>query len=743
MESLTALPFTHVDPAVARAAIARLFLEKADADAGSIALHPHQLSAIARIRATLNEFGGALLCDPVGTGKTYTALAVSSRDDRILVAAPSVLRTMWLEAAQSVNRTIAFVSLEALSRGRTPGERYSFLIVDEAHHARNPAARRYALLSRLATGASVLLLSATPIHNRHRDLIALLAIFLGERAAGLTKAELGRCVLRRERMEGAAPPLPRTGQLIWCAMPESDALPRMLLALPPPLPPRDGGDGGALVIHSLIRAWASSDAALAAGLTRRLQRATALISALEDGTWPSKAELRTWIAADDSVQLAFSALLSSPVRETQHLLSVIQAHRDGVSKVHAALRAENRADQARAALIRRIRAAHPGKRIVAFSQYAATVGILFRMLAHDGEVAALTGDSGRVAGGNVSRAEVIERFAPEATGRRAPHPAEAVSLLLTTDLLSEGVNLQDAAVVIHLDLPWTPARMEQRLGRLARIGSPHAEVHAYAIRPPASAEAIVRLDAILREKMTAAGILTSEFRSLAGPAPRPAGERNEPALIESSRDVIRRWLEGDQPPDDGRPLVASVSAPVSGFLALCARHGRMQLVACLGGVIRDDPAMILECIRLCHSGLPTLHAPDFTASIHALSSWMIADSSMAGPSLSTSSQSHARRRALDRISAVSRRARPHTRARISGLACRARDAVSGRFGIHAERELEQLAAVEAGDEEWLERVLEFAESASVRRSTHSVEIGKIRVLLVFSDALALSPATEG
>jgi len=69
--------------------------------------------------------------------------------------------------------------------------------------------------------------------------------------------------------------------------------------------------------------------------------------------------------------------------------------------------------------------------------------------------------------------------------------ADRIDLLLSTDLLSEGVNLQDAEVVVHLDIPWTAARLEQRVGRLARMGSKHSTVTVYLIRPPASAAALL------------------------------------------------------------------------------------------------------------------------------------------------------------------------------------------------------------------------------------------------------------
>jgi hypothetical protein len=121
---------------------------------------------------------------------------------------------------------------------------------------------------------------------------------------------------------------------------------------------------------------------------------------------------------------------------------------------------------------------------------------------------------------------------------------------------------------------------------------------------------------------------------------------------------------------------------------------------------------------------------------------MIADSSMAGAAASAVGRSQARSRALRRISAASRHARPHNRDRISSLARRAREAVTGGFGIHAEGELERISAIASTDEQWLENVIEFGESARVKTSRSAADVGTIHVLMVFSDAIALTPATE-
>ena len=62
---------------------------------GSITLHPHQRSAVERLDTAIDQLGGALLCDDVGMGKTYVALAVARRFTNPLIVAPAALIDMW------------------------------------------------------------------------------------------------------------------------------------------------------------------------------------------------------------------------------------------------------------------------------------------------------------------------------------------------------------------------------------------------------------------------------------------------------------------------------------------------------------------------------------------------------------------------------------------------------------------------------------------------------------------------
>lgn len=704
MESVTIA--SPVDAAVARAVIAEAMLGSASgtsAFVGRIVLQSHQVSAVVRLRRAIDEFGGALLCDPVGTGKTFVALALPQRGARPLVVAPAVLKEMWTRAAQMAELSIAFCSFESLSRGNIPDRDFDLLIVDEAHHARNPATRRYEALSRLAAQSDVLLLTATPIHNRRADLDSLLSLFMGERAKTMGIGELGRCVIRRASLARSVEGMPRVESLIWCRVTETDRIPADLLALPPPLPPRDGGDGGALVIHSLIRQWASSDAALAGGLRRRLVHAEALIAALEDGTWPSRSELQTWIAGEDAIQLSFSSLLALRSNDTATLLSTVISHRDALKAVLVECR-ESQSDNERAKLIRHIRTTNGGRRIVVFSQYADTINGMFSLLARDGEVAALTGAGSRVAGGTISRSEAISRFAPLANGCPAPRQAEAVTLLLTTDLLSEGVNLQDAGVVVHLDLPWTPAKMDQRLGRIARIGSLHENVVSYALTPPIASSDIVRIEAILKRKIKEAGVVAAEFPSLNSWVADRSDE-NAPQLTESGRDILSQWLDPNRAMRADGVITAVVDADIDGFLAACRDSSQFALVGCVGSHISEDPHVVLRLLRHCSGESSKARQCDIEDSLEKLNAWLYSRDATSGIQPSPKTSSSIRRSALRRVDRAVRTARQHERARFGAMAREARDLLRGILGHHIENEISRVCSECPSDRVFLEHVI--------------------------------------
>ncbi len=703
----------------ARAAIAVLLAHDSHATEtlGTIVLHDHQRSAAVRIRAALTEFRGALLADVTGLGKTYVALAVA-RDARApIIVAPAALREMWRAAMADAGVRMPFVSIESLSRQRpetaTEAAVNDLVIVDEAHHARNPATARYRALATLTQRATVLLLSATPIHNSEADLRALLALFLGARAATIDIETAMRCVIRRTAGDSRVR-LPRVEGSRRLPIADDEERMRSIIALPPPTPPSDGGDGGILLVYSLLRRWASSQAALAESLRRRLARATALLDALETGRYPSQRELSAWSYADGAMQLAFPELTASAAPgalPAAGLCDGIRIHAAAVRVLLDDLRNGDDIDARRAAHLGGVRASHPGEKIVAFTQYAETVSSLFAHLRNVPGVAALTAGGGRVAGGTLTRTEALERFAPAAHGSRAAGSARAIDLLLTTDLLSEGVNLQDASVVVHVDLPWTPARLEQRVGRVARIGSRHDRVAVYEMEPPVSAERLVRVEERLRAKLAvsarAVGIAGTilpplAFDHCATPVVSP------PEWAERIAARAAMWSDASAQLAP-LPVVAAVVSPVSGLLAVIRDNGGPRLVATDGLEVTDDPRVVLRMMAHANGADAPVDAGAVERACAALRRWRASRHNRRDVTLDGALHARARRAVVDRIAAIARRAPRHLRPGIVALAATARHTVSARYGVGAERVLDELAAARMPDEAWLRAIGTFGE----------------------------------
>ncbi|MGH7626394.1 MAG: helicase-related protein [Gemmatimonadaceae bacterium] len=735
--------------AAARAHIARRILgeEHAPACVGSVVLQPHQQSAVDRLRSLLHRHGGALLADDVGLGKTYVAAALLREARCPLVVAPAALRDMWQRALHATLARAVLISYTALGRDDAPPGPFDFIVMDEAHHARTPATRRYARLAALATRAPVLLLTATPIHNARRDLAALIALFLGARAYTLSDEALAQYIVRRERSDVRGVAIPQATEPRWLAVGDDTELLGRILALPPPLPPADGGSGGALLAWGLVRQWASSTGALIGALRRRLVRATALDAALEQGHRLTRRELTDWECGDDAVQLTLPGLFAAPPVDDHALREVLATHMAALHELLRRARASDTADATRARRLSDVRAWHPGEKVVAFSQFADTVDAMFRLLRNTPGIAALTGHGARVAGGSLTRAEALARFAPRASGARPPRDIERIDLLLTTDLLSEGINLSDASVVVHLDLPWTGARLEQRVGRSRRIGASHQCTSVYALAPPASSEELLRVEARVRAKLRAASRATGIAGTILPGLAAVASDESAARTRERIRAVLDRWRESAgvtsapahtllTPPAPCPVLPASTPDPES-CIAAGVRTTRPVLLAVLregtgdvlplaaldGGGLQADPAVVLHALlelggddaAAPANADPVTVPPD--AIEHAIATaqrWIERHHAALATGATLTLHAPARRSALRRISIITARAPLHRRPELAALAPGARRAVSVPCGVGAEAVLGEIARAPMPDEAWLRALAAFGDAHGAR-----------------------------
>src|SRR5205807_4157693 len=238
-----------------------------------------------------------------------------------------------------------------------------------------------------------------------------------------------------------------------------------------------GGEAAALFRLLLLSQLASSLPAFRTSLARYDAFLELDIAAAAQGRALGRREFRRLFpAGSDDLQLALFPLVLPPGPG-----AATDRDRDAVRRLgaFAASLADPKAD-----VLARLLEARVGKTIV-FVQPRATVHYLMRRF-RGHRLAAVTGERGWFGKEPTGRGDVLRAFAPRAQGAPLPRLALETDVLIATDILSEGLNLQDAVRVIHYDLPWSPARLAQRVGRIDRAGSPHERIETVTFLPPPS-----------------------------------------------------------------------------------------------------------------------------------------------------------------------------------------------------------------------------------------------------------------
>ncbi len=184
----------------------------------------------------------------------------------------------------------------------------------------------------------------------------------------------------------------------------------------------------------------------------------------------------------------FNANLKKDLRQDAHKLQQIllkcgiwQAERD-----HKLL-----------ALVDLLTKRHPAEKVLIFTQFADTVHYLTEQLKARG-ITALAG----VTGNAESPTEYAWRFSPVSNNMlHRVTPEQELRILIATDVLSEGQNLQDAAIVVNYDLPWAIIRLIQRAGRIDRIGQRSNTIVCYSFLPAEGVEKLIKLRERVRARL--------------------------------------------------------------------------------------------------------------------------------------------------------------------------------------------------------------------------------------------------
>jgi hypothetical protein len=186
------------------------------------------------------------------------------------------------------------------------------------------------------------------------------------------------------------------------------------------------------------------------------------------------------------------------------------------------------------------------RKVIIFSFFADTVAYLRheleKIIAVDPELAPYRGRIVAVAGSRdvdaeeVSRQHAVSGFAPIST--ESAGADDEFDILIATDVLAEGVNLQQCRNIINYDVPWNPMRLVQRHGRIDRIGSPHQRVFLRTIFPAERLDQLLNLEQRIMEKIAMAAA------SVGVVAPVDGGASGEQVFTET-REEIERLMDED------------------------------------------------------------------------------------------------------------------------------------------------------------------------------------------------------
>lgn len=140
------------------------------------------------------------------------------------------------------------------------------------------------------------------------------------------------------------------------------------------------------------------------------------------------------------------------------------------------------------------------------------------------------------------RASTIAGFAPATAGELdsagKPRNADIYDILLSTDVLAEGVNLQQAGQMINYDLPWNPMRIVQRHGRVDRIGSRHDYVHLGLFFPAERLDELLDLEARLEAKLALADAAVGAGEVLPGRGPGHEVNLTDERILEEFEKLL-------------------------------------------------------------------------------------------------------------------------------------------------------------------------------------------------------------
>jgi superfamily II DNA/RNA helicase len=263
-----------------------------------------------------------------------------------------------------------------------------------------------------------------------------------------------------------------------------------------------------LIRIMLFKRFESSVYAFCRTIARLIQVHEGFLTALKQGIVAAGKDAQTLLYESDT--MAESDLLDSLADvskqyniadfESDQLYADVQHDCDLLRRILALVEPITPERDAKLQILKARMAEPPisGNKCLIFTQYADTAYYLYQQLNLGGDRA----DIEVIYSREKSKAAIVGRFAPNANPEyRGTGNQPEIKTLIATDVLSEGLNLQDCNLIINYDLHWNPVRLIQRFGRIDRIGSTHDVVCGFNFLPEIGIESALGLRERLHQRI--------------------------------------------------------------------------------------------------------------------------------------------------------------------------------------------------------------------------------------------------
>lgn len=546
-----------------------------------------QQTAVPQLMARLGTYGGAVLADEVGSGKSFIAAAVAAQFTRqgssVEFIVPASLVRQWRALLREWPLEARVRSHDSLLRDDSGVDDRSarLIVVDEAHRFRNPATKRYRALALRSIGSMVLLVSATPVCNRLVDLLWIIRLFAADdllRIEGVyslehafrqeDRKEVGiivqELVIRRTlaMISNLRLPSLRRNVIRYPLSPRAGAIKDLLDRLEFPLIVAAGER--TLLRQLLWRRLESSITALLDSIRRQRRFYRRALEAGADGCRLTRKEYRR-LFGDDGDDVPFQELMFRTFWMASGSIDPEPIHSELVTldRLMVCL-AEDLATCTKVERLRALLSEEAPTLIFTFA--VATAREVQRQLQDERPTGLVTSCECRVGVHRASGPEVV--FGAFASGR--------IDTVVTTDLASEGLNLQRAGRVVHYDLPWNPVRVDQRTGRARRMGQTREEVVAVYFLPCRADDANSVVQKISAKRRMRRLYLEP---SNEGYDPYLFQKWSDVALLGSSSSVTLRWASTG-PMTPGFLVVAICSTDSEGM-----EHQQLRFLVMQGDAV--------------------------------------------------------------------------------------------------------------------------------------------------------------